>query len=69
VRDADGRIIGLTTSGAFGHTVGKSLAFAYVEPAFQQPGTKFDIQLFGELHQATVLAEPAYDPKSEQLRV
>jgi len=69
VRDDTGRIIGLTTSGAFGHTVGRSLAFAYVEPAFKAPGTKFAIQIFGESHSATVLADAAYDPNNEKLRV
>jgi dimethylglycine dehydrogenase len=69
VRDpGDGRIIGLTTSGAYGHTVGKSLAFAYVEPAFGAPGSTFDIQLFGDLRRATVLAEAAYDPSNDRLR-
>lgn len=69
VRDpADGRVIGLTTSGAYGHTVAKSLAFAYVEPSFSAPGSTFDIQLFGDLHRATVLAEAAYDPNNDQLR-
>ena len=69
VRDASGRIIGLTTSGAFGHTVGRSLAFAYVEPEFRAPGTEFHIQLLGEMCPATVLAEAAYDPSNEKLRV
>ncbi len=68
VRDADGRIVGLTTSGAFGHSVGTSLAFAYVEPAFKEPGTELQIQLFGELHSARVLGEAAYDPKNDKLR-
>ncbi len=61
-------LIGLTTSGAYGHTVGKSLAFAYVEPAHRAPGTQLDIQLMGERRSATVLAQPAYDPTNEKLR-
>ena len=39
---ADGRCIGVTTSGAYGHRVKKSLAFACVEPAFAAPGSVFD---------------------------
>ena len=61
--------IGLTTSGAYGHSVGKSLAFAYVTPQYKEPGSQFEIQLMGERRAATVLAEPAWDPKSERLRV
>ena len=45
---ADGRCIGVTTSGAYGHRVKKSLAFACVEPAFAAPGSAFDILLQGE---------------------
>jgi glycine/D-amino acid oxidase-like deaminating enzyme len=34
------RLVGLTTSGAFGHAVGKSLAFAYVPPSCLLPVTR-----------------------------
>ena len=54
--------IGLTTSGGYGHRVGKSLFFACVPPEHAAPGTRFDIILQGERRPATVLAEPAYDP-------
>ncbi len=67
IRDGE-RIIGLTTGGAFGHAVGKSLFFAYVEPAFEEPGTTFTIDLLGERRRATVLAEAAWDPANERLR-
>jgi dimethylglycine dehydrogenase len=60
--------IGLTTSGTWGHTVGKSLAFAYVKPEYKAPGTRFEIQMLGDRRRATVLAEPAHDPKNERLR-
>ena len=60
--------MGITTGGAWGHTVGKSLAFAYVDPAFRKPGSTFEIALFGGRHTATVLAEAAHDPSNERLR-
>ena len=60
--------MGITTGGAWGHTVGKSLAFAYVDPAFLEPGSTFEIALFGGRHTATVLAEAAHDPSNERLR-
>jgi dimethylglycine dehydrogenase len=34
-----GKVVGVTTSGAFGHAVGKSLAFAYVDPTLVAAGT------------------------------
>ena len=63
------RIMGITTSGAYGHSVDKSLLFAYVEPAFAMPGSTFGVRLMGEMRRATVLAEAAWDPTSERLRV
>jgi dimethylglycine dehydrogenase len=62
------RVIGVTTSGGYGHTVQKSLAFAYVEPDFAMPGSNFDIEILAQRHQATVLAEPTYDPNNVRLR-
>jgi dimethylglycine dehydrogenase len=61
-------IMGVTTSGGYGHTVGKSLAFAYVKPAFAAPNTTFDIEILGQRRQARVLAEPVFDPGNERLR-
>ena len=62
------KLIGLTTSGGYGHAVGKSLAFAYVEPAYVAPGTAFDVEILGERRKASVIAQPAYDPENERLR-
>jgi dimethylglycine dehydrogenase len=64
----DGRAIGVTTSGGFGHATGRSLAFAYVAPGFEAPGTALSVALLGERRAATVLAEPVYDPANERLR-
>ena len=64
----DGRAIGVTTSGGYGHYTGKNLGFVYVEPAFATPGCEFDIDLLGKPHRAIVLAEPVWDPENERLR-
>ena len=61
-------LAGITTSGTYGHTVAKSLAFAYVAPHLEEPGSEFDILLMSERRRARVLAEPAHDPKNERLR-
>jgi dimethylglycine dehydrogenase len=65
---ADKNVIGVTTSGGYGHTVGKSLAFAFVKPAFAAPNTTFDIEILGQRCQVRVLAEPAFDPRNKRLR-
>ena len=62
------RSVGVTTSGGFGHYTGKSLGFAYVEPELAAPGTNFEVFVLGARRKATVLADPAWDPKSERLR-
>jgi len=61
-------IVGVTTSGGYGHCVQKSLAFAYVNTGYESAGTTFDIQILGELRKATVLSEAAWDPDNKRLK-
>ena len=61
-------VMGIATSGAYGPTVGQSLAFVYVAPRFEAPGSTFELDLLGERRTATVLARPAYDPGNRALR-
>jgi dimethylglycine dehydrogenase len=63
------RCIGVTTSGAYGHRVRKSLAFACVPSEFAAPGTTVEVLLQGERRSATLLATPAYDPDNVRMRV
>ena len=65
---ANGRAIGVTTSGGYGHYTGKSLGFVYVDPGYAEPGAQFDIDLLGTPYRATVLADPVWDPANERLR-
>ncbi len=60
----DGRVVGSTASVAFGHTVGKILAFAYLKPHAAKPGTELEVVIHGQPRAARVLGEPAYDPQS-----
>jgi dimethylglycine dehydrogenase len=61
-------VIGVTTSGAYGYAVQKSLAFVYVPPEYAAPGTTFDIEILGLRYLATVLPEAAYDPQNKRLK-
>ncbi len=63
-----GACIGLTTSGGYGHRVGKSLFFACVPLEHATPGSNFAIQLQGELREARVLEHPAYDPDNAKMK-
>ncbi len=64
----NGKTIGLTTSGAFGHAVNKSLAFAYVDPAHSAVGTQCEVLVFNEYRKAQIIADPIYDPKNLKLK-
>jgi dimethylglycine dehydrogenase len=65
---ADGRPVGVTTSGAYGHYTEKSLGFAYVETAYAKIGTQLSIELLGESRNAIVIDQPVWDPKAERSR-
>ena len=53
------RVVGVCTSGGFGHAVGKSLAFAYVNPDATRDLVAV---ILGERRALTLLDEPAWDP-------
>jgi dimethylglycine dehydrogenase len=65
---ANGRMVGRTTSGAYGYTVGKSLALAYVDPAHAKPGSALEIELLGRRYPASVIPESPWDPTNERIR-
>jgi dimethylglycine dehydrogenase len=67
VFDSD-RCIGVITSGAYGHRVDKSLAFACVDTEFSAPGRGFDVLIQGERRAATVLGAAAFDPDNSRMR-
>ena len=59
--------MGRVTSGGFGYSVGKSIAYAYV-PASAAPGTPVEVEIFGTWVPGKVAEEPLYDPKGEKIR-
>ena len=63
----DGRPAGYVTSAAFGHTVGRPIAYAWL-PASTTVGTAVEIEYFGTRIPATVAAEPLVDPAMTRLR-
>ena len=62
------RMVGRATSGAYGHTLGKSLALAYLEAALAAPGTALEIEILGARRAATVIPDSPHDPKNKRLR-
>jgi glycine cleavage system aminomethyltransferase T len=68
VRDPGGEVVGRVTSGGFGYAVAASIALAYVPLGHSQPGTRLEVDIFGDWVGAEVRAEPLYDPKGERIR-
>ena len=64
----DGVIVGQVSSAMFGHTVGESLALAYINSDAAKPGDNFTIEILGDKRPARLLAEPLVDPKGERMR-
>jgi dimethylglycine dehydrogenase len=64
----DERLVGISTSGAFGHAVGQSLAFAYIDPSLASEGQELDIALLGERRRARIIPQPIWDPGNSRPR-
>ncbi|MDE0529862.1 MAG: FAD-dependent oxidoreductase [Albidovulum sp.] len=65
----DGRVVGETTSGGWGYRVEASIALGMVGTEFAEPGTKLDVEIFGEMYSATVQEDrPLWDPENARLR-
>ena len=78
VSDADARgseaiyqgdaLVGRATSGGYGWRCGKSLALAMIQPDLAVPGTAFEIEILGQRHKATLIADSPFDPENNALR-
>ncbi len=64
----DGTPAGNVSSGAYGYSVGTSLAIAYLKAGVAKPGDEVDVAILGRPHRARVLAAPAFDPEGSRLR-
>ncbi|WP_341245718.1 FAD-dependent oxidoreductase [Nereida ignava] len=62
----DGVGIGRVTSGAYGYTVGMSLALGFVKGA--TAGDEVDVMVLGKPHKARILSEPPFDAGGKILR-
>ncbi|MEX0350959.1 MAG: FAD-dependent oxidoreductase [Paracoccaceae bacterium] len=64
----DGRPVGRVTSGAYGYSVGQSLAIGFADPTLIGPGDEVEIFILGKPHRATRLDAPPFDPEGLRLR-
>ncbi|MDX2602399.1 FAD-dependent oxidoreductase [Streptomyces caniscabiei] len=67
VLDGD-RPVGYVTSAAYGYTIGKGIAYAWLPAELTEPGTALHIGYFDERVPAVVTEEPLFDPTMSRLR-
>jgi 4-methylaminobutanoate oxidase (formaldehyde-forming) len=63
----DGKVVGRVTSGGYGYTVKKSIAYAFV-PASSAVGTPVEVEIFGTWVTGQIAKDPLYDPRGEKIR-
>jgi glycine cleavage system T protein len=64
----DGRPGGRVTSGGYGYTVERSIAYAYLPTEDTDVGTRVEVEIFGAWVGGEVANEPLYDPAGSRLR-
>jgi glycine cleavage system aminomethyltransferase T len=62
------RAVGYVTSAAYGYTIGKGIAYAWLPAELATPGTTLHIGYFDERVEAVVAEEPLFDPTMSRLR-
>ena len=65
---AGGEIVGRVTSGGYGYTVGRSIAYAYLPAEHAAAGTEIAVEIFGEWVEGEVANEPLLDPEGLRIR-
>lgn len=63
-----GAQVGVVSSSAKGHSVGKMLALAYVQTTHAYPGAQLMVEVAGEVRPAKVVPTPFFDPAGARLR-
>ena len=64
----DGEPVGRVTSGGYGYTVGRSIAYAYLPADQLEPGRRVEVGIFGRFVGAEVAREPLFDPENLRVR-
>ena len=62
----DGKVLGVTSSAGWGHTIGKAVAFGYVA-ADEASHADYEIEAFTRHHPATRIAGAAVDPERRKI--
>jgi 4-methylaminobutanoate oxidase (formaldehyde-forming) len=64
----DGESVGRVTSGGYGYTVERSIAYAYLPAELAEPGRPLEVEIFGEWVGGEIAVEPLFDPEGSRIR-
>jgi dimethylglycine dehydrogenase len=64
---AASRLVTYVMAGGYGHTVGESIAVAYLPRGHAAVGTELEVEILGERRPARVVSQPLYDPDGKRL--
>jgi glycine cleavage system T protein len=64
----DGRALGRVTSGGYGYTVERSIAYAYLPADLAEAGRPVEVEIFGDAVAGEIADEPLYDPEGAAIR-
>ena len=64
----NGQAVGRITSGGYGYSVERSIAYAYLPASATTPGQRVEVVVFGVAVGAEVMAEPLFDPTNARVR-
>jgi 4-methylaminobutanoate oxidase (formaldehyde-forming) len=64
----NGETVGRVTSGGYGYTVERSIAYAYLPADRAESGRPVEVEIFGEWVAGEVAAEPLFDPQGSRIR-
>jgi 4-methylaminobutanoate oxidase (formaldehyde-forming) len=64
----DGELVGRVTSGGYGYSVERSIAYAYLPADAVTTGRAVEVEIFGEWVGGEVADEPLWDPQNERIR-
>jgi glycine cleavage system aminomethyltransferase T/glycine/D-amino acid oxidase-like deaminating enzyme len=63
-----GEILGRVTSGGYGYSVERSIAYAYVPAESAEVGLPVEVEIFGDWVGGRIAEEPLWDPAGERIR-
>jgi len=66
---SNGEVVGEVTSGGWGYRTGSSIALGMLRSDLHEPGTKIEVEIYGERYPAIVQEDkPLWDPENERIR-